>query len=249
VRKIVPMAFFQVTNVTKHFGGLTAVHDVSFELKEKEIVGLIGPNGAGKTTLFNLIAGAFRCSEGRIQFEGRQIQQLKSYQICRLGIARTFQIVRPFAEMTCLENVLVAFIGNNRYAGNLSKRKNEAARLLEFVGLARMLEQSAGNLNLIDKKRLEIARALATRPRLILLDEVLGGLNSGEIAEALSLIHTIRDEWGVSILWIEHVMGALMKVVERVLVLDNGRLICEGLPDEVVADRCVIEAYLGESDD
>lgn len=249
MREIEAMAFFQVTHVTKHFGGLTAVHDVSFRLGEKEIVGLIGPNGAGKTTLFNLIAGAFRCSEGKIEFNGRQIQQLKSYQICRLGIARTFQIVRPFAEMSCLENVLVAFIGNGRYSGNPSRRRNEAAQLLEFVGLGQLIEQPAGNLNLINKKRLEIARALATQPSLILLDEVLGGLNSGEISEALSLIHSIRNEWGVTILWIEHVMGALMKVVERVLVLDNGRLICEGPPDQVVADQCVIEAYLGESDD
>lgn len=249
MRKILGMAFLQVEHVTKHFGGLTAVHNVSFDMEQKEIVGLIGPNGAGKTTLFNLIAGTFACSEGSIDFNGQQIENLKPYQICRLGIARTFQIVRPFAEMTCLENVLVAFIGNHHYSRNHAKRQKEAERILEFVGLGGMIRQSAGNLNLISKKRLEIARALATRPELILLDEVLGGLNSGEINEALGLIRAIRDDWGMSILWIEHVMGALMQVVERVLVLDNGSLICEGAPDEVVADRCVIEAYLGETDD
>lgn len=243
------MAFLQLEHVTKHFGGLTAVNDVSFDMRQGEIVGLIGPNGAGKTTLFNLIAGTFVCSEGAIDFGGRQIQNLKPYQICRLGIARTFQIVRPFAEMSCLENVLVAFIGNHHHSRNQTARRKEAERVLEFVGLGAMIGEAAGNLNLISKKRLEIARALATGPELILLDEVLGGLNSGEINEALGLIRAIRDDWGMTILWIEHVMGALMQLVERVLVLDNGSLICAGTPDEVVADRCVIEAYLGETDD
>lgn len=243
------MSFFQVSRIGKSFGGITAVSDVSFELKEKEIVGLIGPNGAGKTTLFNLIAGTFPTDTGTMEFKGQRIDRRKPHEICRLGIARTFQIVRPFADMTCLENVVVAFIGTGKHADDHRTRQKEAERVLEFVGLRHTAGEKAGCLNLISKKRLEIARALATQPQLILLDEVLGGLNSGEITEAVSLIRTIRDEWGISILWIEHVMGALMKLVERVLVLDNGRLICDGPPGEVVTNPRVVEAYLGDVND
>ena len=243
------MGFFRVSGIGKSFGGLTALHNVSFELHEKEIVGLIGPNGAGKTTLFNLIAGTFSCDSGRIEFKGQTIHGLKPHEICRRGIARTFQIVRPFAEMTCPENVIVAFIGNTCHAGDRAGRQKAAEALLDLVGLGHAVHEKAQHLNLISKKRLEIARALATQPQLILLDEVLGGLNSGEMAEALGLIRTIRDERSISILWIEHVMGALMKLVERVLVLDNGQLICEGTPEEVVANPQVIEAYLGEVND
>lgn len=243
------MAFFCVSEVGKNFGGLTALTNVSFELHEKQIVGLIGPNGAGKTTLFNVIAGTIPCDSGSIEFKGKAIHTKKPYEICRQGIARTFQIVRPFADMTCLENIIVAFIGNSNQTGNRAGRRKAAEGLLDLVGLGHAVHEKAQHLNLISKKRLEIARALATQPQLILLDEVLGGLNSGEMVEALELIRTIRDERSISILWIEHVMGALMKLVERVLVMDNGRLICQGKPEQVVTDPQVIAAYLGEGND
>ncbi len=243
------MGFLEVQGAVKRFGGLTAVQDVSFELQEREIVGLIGPNGAGKTTLFNLIAGMHPCDGGRIRFEGKRIDGLKPYRICRLGIARTFQICRPFPEMKCLENVVVAMIGRGIHEDHGGRRRREAEAILRVVGLGDFIEEEARHLNLINKKRLEIARALATRPKLVLLDEVLGGLNTGEMAQALDLIRTLRDRYGVTILWIEHVMGALLQVVERLLVMDNGRLLCQGDPERVVTDPCVVEAYLGEADD
>ena len=243
------MSFFTVNGVGKRFGGLQAVSGVSFEIAEGEIVGLIGPNGAGKTTLFNLCAGTFPPNEGAIEFRGERIEGLPAYEVCRRGIARTFQVVRPFPDMTCAENVTIGLIGGGRRFATASARAKEAERLLDFTGLGAHVRTEARNLNLINKKRLEMARALATSPRLIMLDEVLGGLNSGEMAEALKLIRAIRDTLGMTVLWIEHVMHALMSVVERVLVLHQGRLICQGPPDAVVCDAGVIEAYLGESDD
>lgn len=243
------MAFLEARNVVKRFGGLVAVAGVSFDLEQGRIVGLIGPNGAGKTTLFHLIAGTFPCDQGTIRFCGRDITRTKPYHVCRAGIARTFQITRPFDKMTCYENVVVGLIGRDGFTGESPKRRREVEELLEFVGLREFMNTEARHLNLIQKKLLEIARTLATRPKLILLDEVLGGLNTGEILKALDLIRAIRDQFGVTILWIEHVMGALMQVVEKLLVLDGGRLLCQGQPQDVVNDSRVIEAYLGEADD
>ncbi|MEJ5349255.1 MAG: ABC transporter ATP-binding protein [Desulfosoma sp.] len=243
------MAFLQVQDVVKRFGGLVAVAGVSFELEEGSIVGLIGPNGAGKTTLFNLIAGTFPCDQGTIRFCGKDLTRAKPYTVCRSGIARTFQITRPFEQMTCYENVTAALIGRDGFTGETPRRRREVRELLEFVGLQDFTDTQARHLNLIQKKLLEMARALATRPKLILLDEVLGGLNTGEIPRALDLIRAIRHRFGVTILWIEHVMGALMQVVERLLVLDAGRLLCQGDPQTVVHDPRVIKAYLGETDD
>ena len=235
--------------MTKSFGGLTAVKAVDFHLGEGEIVGLIGPNGAGKTTLFNLIGGIFPADTGAVLFNGRGIKGLKTFEICRLGIARTFQIVRPFLKMSCLENVLVGIIGRNeKQRRKEEEKKGEAGELLKFVGLAGEEKKLAHNLTLIQKKRLEMARALATRPKVLLLDEVLAGLNPSEIHQALELIEAIRSEQRITIFWVEHVMGAIMKASDRIIVLDQGRKIKEGKPGEVVSDQRVIEAYLGEPD-
>jgi len=237
------VSLLEVRGASKRFGGVQALAEVSFEVRSGEILGLIGPNGAGKTTLFHLIAGTVPCERGEIIFQGRPIAGLPAHRICRLGLARTFQIVRPFGQMTCLENVLVAFLGRGL---DKAERAARAGEFLALTGLAGKEDVPAGRLNLIDKKRLELARALATGPRLLLLDEVLGGLNSREMAEALDLMRLIRDRFQVTIFWIEHVMGAIMRLSERILVLDQGRLICQGPPEQVSRDRRVIEAYLGE---
>lgn len=234
--------------LTKSFGGLTAVKKVDFQLNKGEIVGLIGPNGAGKTTLFNLMSGVYHPEEGTLSFNGMEITSLKSFEICRLGIARTFQIVRPFLKMSCLENVLIGIIGRGDPRYGIKAKGEEARKLLKFVGLEGHEKNSANNLTLIEKKRLEMVRALATQPRLLLLDEVLAGLNPSEILQALELIEVIRTQLKMTIFWIEHVMGAIMKASDRIIVLDQGEKIKEGRPEEVVNDSKVIEAYLGESD-
>ncbi len=241
------MSLLVVKEVSKRFGGLRAVVNVSFHIEEEEIVGLIGPNGAGKTTLFNLVAGAIPLNEGSISFNGRQIAGLSPHVICRSGIARTFQVTRPFLSMTCAENVLVALIGRNE-TPQANHRQRLVREALSLVGLSEKETALAKDLNLIDKKRLELARALATNPRMILLDEVLGGLSSLEMSQALDLIRTIRDRLKITVLWIEHVMGAVMLLCERLLVLDQGVLICEGSPETVSNDPRVIKAYLGEAD-
>jgi len=234
--------------LSKSFGGLAAVRKVDFHLAESEIVGLIGPNGAGKTTLFNLISGIFPPDEGKLLLDGKEITRLRPFEICRLGIGRTFQIVRPFLKMKCLENVVVGIIGRNERNREKMEIHQEAKDFLKFVGLEGYEETIAENLTLIQKKKLEMARALATRPRVILLDEVLAGLNPSEILQALELIETIRSKLKMSIFWIEHVMGAIMKASDRIIVLDLGEKIKEGKPEEVVSDPRVIQAYLGESD-
>jgi branched-chain amino acid transport system ATP-binding protein len=235
------MPLLELKQVSKSFGGLMAVRAVSFSVHEGEIVGLIGPNGAGKTTLFNLISGIYRPEEGSIDFAGEDITTLPSYKRSRTGIGRTFQVVRPF-EMTVLENIMVPVL---TYTKSMSRAEEKAREVMEMMGLAHLAHAVPGSLTLAQRKRIEVARALATGPKLLLLDEVLAGLNPTEVAESLPLIRRLRDN-GRTILIIEHVMDALMAVSERVLVMDQGALICSGTPEEVTSDACVIKAYLGE---
>lgn len=238
------MKLLQGKQLSKRFGGVLAINEMDFDIRKGEIIGLIGPNGAGKTTIFNIVAGAFKPTGGRVLFDGSDITGLMPYQICRRGIARTFQVARPFLDMNCLENVMVPAI-NRQEKGDHTDNENLVLESLEFVGLLDQKDVLAKNLNLIDKKRLEMARALATRPRLLLLDEVLGGLNTQEIVQAVDLIQRLRDDRGLTIFWIEHVMGAIMRAAERVIVLNQGMKLMEGPPSEVVKDERVIKAYLG----
>ena len=239
------MALLQGRGLSKHFGGVQALEDVNFDVEAGTIVGLIGPNGAGKTTLFNIVAGAFPPTAGSVVFKGAAITGLKAYRICRQGIARTFQVTRPFGEMTCLENVAVAAV--NRHPGCPPRQWQALAReSLTAVGLEALENTAAKHLNVVQKKRLEIARSLATEPQLLMLDEVLGGLNTQEIQEAIGFIRRLRDERGLTVFWIEHVMGAIMQATEKVIVLDQGRVLMEGPPGDVVSDKRVIQAYLGD---
>jgi branched-chain amino acid transport system ATP-binding protein len=241
---VLVVALLEGIGLSKRFGGILALNNVDFSIEKGQIVGLIGPNGAGKTTLFNAVAGAFKPSSGRVLFDGQDLKRLMPYHICRRGIARTYQVARPFAEMTCMENVLVAAINRPRKDSGVEQQKI-VEESLEFIGLTDQRETVAKNLNLIDKKKLEMARALATEPKLLLLDEVLGGLNTQEINQAIKLIRKLRDERGQTIFWIEHVMGAIMNAAERVIVLNEGRKLMEGKPAEVANDERVIQAYLG----
>jgi branched-chain amino acid transport system ATP-binding protein len=234
----------QVTGVSKRFGGLQALARVTFDLPDGQILGLIGPNGAGKTTLFNVINGVYAPDEGRVIFQGDDITGKKPYNLARRGLARTHQIVRPLNDLTVLENVMVGACFGREGKG-LAEAAKIAGEVLAFVGLAGRSDQLAGSLNVAQKKRLEMARALASRPYLLLLDEVLAGLNPAEIGTMVETIREIRDQ-GVTIIMIEHVMRALMNVSDRILVLDYGQQIAEGTPDEIANNEQVIRAYLGD---
>ena len=233
-----------VQGVTKRFGGLQALTRVTFDLPQGQILGLIGPNGAGKTTLFNVINGVYTPEEGRIIFQDKDVTRTKSYGLARLGMARTYQIVRPLNELTVRENAMVGACFGRENNG-LTKAGQIADEVLDFVGLGQRSSQPAGNLNVTQKKRLEMARALAARPYLLLLDEVLAGLNSSEIDGMIQTVLKIRTQ-GITIIMIEHVMKAGMNISDRIIVLDYGEQIAEGTPKEIADDPRVIEAYLGD---
>jgi len=234
----------QVTEVSKRFGGLQALTDVTFDLPQGQILGLIGPNGAGKTTLFNVINGVYPPSAGKVLFRGEEITGLPSYDVARRGMARAHQVVRPLTDLTVRENVMVgACFGRERHGLRAAQRLADEA--LTQVGLIDRAGQPSGSLNVAQKKRLEMARSLAAKPYLILLDEVLAGLNPSEIASMMETVRAIREQ-GVTILMIEHVMQAIMSISDRLLVLDYGTLIATGLPEEVANNPLVIEAYLGD---
>ncbi len=239
------MPILEGTGVTRYFGGLAAVAGVDFHVDEGEAVGLIGPNGAGKTTLFNLVSGALVPRPGTIRFKGENVTGFKPHTICRMGVARTFQSVKVFGNMSALENVMLGLLFGAPGRVPAADAAGEAAGLLEFVGLSAAGAMPAKDLTLANQKRLEIARALATKPELLLLDELMAGLNPTEVAQAMELVTRIRAR-GISIFMIEHVMKAIMSVCERIIVLDHGKKIAEGTPREIATSKAVVEVYLGE---
>ena len=238
------MALLDVVGVRKHFGGLQAVSGASLDVAPGEIVGLIGPNGAGKTTLFHLISGFLAPDEGEVRFDGVDTRGLRPHQVCRRGLARTFQIVKPFQGLTILENVRVGALARTRAFGEATRKARD---VLALVGLDDRASRVAGGLTLADRKRLELARALATEPRLLLLDEVMAGLTPVETARMIELCRTI-NAGGIAILLIEHVMSAVMTLSRRIVVLNQGAVIATGPPGEIARDPRVVEAYLGEAD-
>jgi branched-chain amino acid transport system ATP-binding protein len=235
----------EIKNLLKSFGGLVAIKDLHFTVSDGEIIGLIGPNGSGKTTLFNLISGFLKPDSGRIRFNGGDITGLKPHRICRTGIARTFQLTKPFGGMTALQNIMVGRMYGAEWGGRVRQAEEECEKILEFVGLGGRGPFLASSFNIVDRKRLEIARALATKPRLLLLDEMMSGLTHTEMEEALQLVRTIGHS-GITLIVVEHVMKAILDVSSRLIVLNHGEKIAEGKPQEVVRNEKVIEAYLGE---
>ncbi|CAM2885900.1 branched-chain amino acid ABC transporter ATP-binding protein [Streptococcus agalactiae LMG 14747] len=251
------MALLEVKNLTKHFGGLTAVGDVTLELNEGELVGLIGPNGAGKTTLFNLLTGVYEPSEGTVVLDGILLNGKNPYTIASLGLSRTFQNIRLFKNMTVLDNVLLGMSNHHKphtlsallrlpkFYNSENNLREKAMELLTIFGLETKADHLAKNLPYGQQRRLEIVRALATEPKILFLDEPAAGMNPQETAELTALIRQVKEEFGITIILIEHDMSLVMEVTERIYVLEYGRLIAHGTPDEIKNDKRVIEAYLG----
>ena len=236
------MALLTVQNLTKKFGGLTAVHDFSLSVEEGEILGMIGPNGAGKTTAFNMISGYYTPNEGNVTFEGREITGNRPDVICKLGLARTFQIVKPFTQLSVLDNVMV---GAYNRTNNNNEARQRSMEILDFLGMNDMTHQLAGSLSVAGRKRLEIARVLATEPKMILFDEAMAGLRSRETDEIIELVRQISKQ-GVALLLVEHVMKVIMSLSDRIVVIHHGEKIAEGEPGDIVNNQAVIDAYLGE---
>jgi branched-chain amino acid transport system ATP-binding protein len=236
------MSILQVQGLVKRFGGVSAVNDVSFSLETGRILGLIGPNGAGKTTCFNMIAGGFAPTSGKILLDGRDVTGQRPYRLNRAGMARTFQIVKPLAKLSVFENLMVACLPRSR---DIRQAREKAGQALERARLQALRDVKAGTLSIGNLKRLEVARALATEPRLLLMDEPMGGLTPAEVDQSIALIREINAQ-GVSIVLIEHIMKAVMTVSDTIAVLHNGELIAQGAPRDVARDERVIKAYLGE---
>jgi branched-chain amino acid transport system ATP-binding protein len=232
----------ELAGLSRHFGALKVIDGLALSVEAGDVLGVLGPNGAGKTTLFNVVAGVLPPSAGRILFEGRDITRLKPWSRCRLGIGRTYQVPKPFTAMSVFENVLVAAVAGGRMS--IAAARPHAARVLEETGLARLAALPAERLSLLDLKRLELAKALASRPRLLLLDEIAGGLTEAECDTLLDIVRAVHAG-GATIVWIEHVIHALRRIATRLAVLHGGTFIASGAPDDVLADRRVKEVYLG----
>ncbi len=240
-------AVLEVQDLGVQFGGVQALENISFSVAPGKIIGVMGPNGAGKTTLFNLITGVYRPSAGRILFGGKEMQGLGPSRACRAGIGRTFQSGRPFANLTALENVLVGlYYGADGQRPGAAEAKRRGAEILEFAGLAGLADRPVSSLNLSERKNVEMARALATRPRILLLDEPLAGLNPLDLEPAIRTVCRIRDELGITVMWIEHIMKVLMETCEHLIVLHHGEKLAEGPPRDVAADSTVAQAYFGK---
>ncbi len=235
-----------IQNVSKQFDGITAIKDVSFKIERGEIVGLVGPNGAGKSTLLNIVSGVYLPSSGSVIFNGEDITDLRPNKVCKLGIAKTFQLVQSFPELTALQNVLVGALFGNSEKISMKEAEETAEEKLEYVGYPMdKIQYPVKNLNVVELKRIQLARALSTDPKLLLLDEVTTGLNPKESNDAISLIQKIRES-GITILMVEHVMRIIMNVSDRIVVLHHGEKIAEGTPEEIAKDEKVISSYLGE---
>jgi branched-chain amino acid transport system ATP-binding protein len=239
------MPILEGRHVTKYFGGLAAVSNVDFSINEGEIVGLIGPNGAGKTTLFNLISGELTSKSGIIKFRDKPINGLKPHQICKIGIARTFQLVKIFGKMNVYQNVILGALFGTKTGMSSSLASKETRKLLDSMDLSAIMNIQVKDLTLVNQKKVEVARALATQPELLLLDELMAGLNPTEVAQSMELVKGIRDR-GLTVLMIEHVMTAIMAICNRIIVLHHGEKIAEGTPQEIAANKTVIEVYFGE---
>ncbi len=236
------MTLLETKNITKRFGGLVAVNDLSLSVEKGEILGMIGPNGAGKTTAFNMISGYYEPNEGQVIFDGNDITGMRPHKICKLGLTRTFQVVKPFPQLSVLDNVIV---GAYNRTDDKAIAREKSQEILDFLGMSDMTKQLAGSLSVAGRKRLEIAKVLATEPKMILLDEAMAGLRPKETDEIIELVRQISQQ-GIALLLVEHVMKVIMSLADRIVVIHHGEKIAEGEPQQVVQDKAVIDAYLGE---